>query len=911
MLPSGRGSLNHEGRADAVTVGRKLGLTQTPSDWPLTGRDAELQLLTETLAGDEGYVGAAILGPAGVGKSRLATEAALAASSAGATVRWVTGTESTQGIPLAAFAEWANGVGDNPVQVVGDVIDSLTSVATDGGRVVVVVDDAHLLDSLSAFVIHQLVLRRSAWVVVTIRSGTEVPDLVTALWKDRRLLLVELQPLSRRESDELLESGLKGPVDAECSRRMWEFTRGNVLYLWHLVDQERTAGRLAASNGPWCWTGRPAASASLMTLIESHVGSVPEFVLDVVDLVVVSEPVDLSLLAVLVDGDALEEAERRGLINMTSAGTRAAVRVGHPLYGEIRRSQAGPWRMRRLRGRVARALADVADPDIDTVVRAGVMWAESDLPPNPELSLRAARAAFQRLDLPLVERLAEPAKQNGQVEAAILCAYAFNLMSRADEAEAIFAELDPTALDEDQFCSVTTVRAANCLWPMAKPELSWKLIDEALSRGPTSASVQQTLHAVRSVQLATAARPREAVAEAQPVDLERLPPVAGLVAVWALVIALGDLGAVSEATRTAAEGYVRAATSLEATYPGVGLADHHVTALLLAGRIREAQATAAETRRRCTDMPGIASTVATAISGLAALGRGDLRTAKEEITTANAIFAQLGEPATLCYRFSIVTVEVFAHLGELTAATSALGKMTGLKHPSFAHLEPDRLLATAWVAAARGTVTPAIAAARHAAGYARDHDQYAREVLCLQTATQFGDRRSAGRLLELQSLVEGPRVDAAAAFAVALANGEGDMLCMASSQFEEMGDNLSAADASAHAAVAYRREGRRGSALTAAGRAQRLARDGGGATSPVLRQAMQALPLTTREREVIALVSQGLSNRQIAESLSMSIRTVEGHLYRASARTGVSSRARLATLLNEFDCQQITPKQRT
>jgi DNA-binding CsgD family transcriptional regulator len=123
---------------------------------------------------------------------------------------------------------------------------------------------------------------------------------------------------------------------------------------------------------------------------------------------------------------------------------------------------------------------------------------------------------------------------------------------------------------------------------------------------------------------------------------------------------------------------------------------------------------------------------------------------------------------------------------------------------------------------------------------------------------------------------------------------------------EEMGDKLGAADASAHAAVAYRRQGRSGSALTATGRAQRLARDSGGAVSPALREAVQPLSLTAREREIIALVSRGPSNRQIAESLSMSIRTIEGHLYRASIRTGVSSRAELATLLNDFGLAQDT-----
>lgn len=875
-------------------------LTAGGSRWPLTGREDELRLLTEALDADgREYVGAAILGAAGVGKSRLATEAATLSRAAGASVRWAVGTQSTQGIPLAAFAEWAGGTGDAPsVHVIGEVIDALTAVPS--GRVVVVVDDAQFLDPLSALVVHQLVLRRAAHVVVTVRSGPEIPDMVTELWKDGMLLLMELQPLSRRESDLLLQSALGGPVETGCAQRMWDLTCGNVLYLRHLVEQERAAGRLAADGGQWCWTGAPTPSASLLALITSHVGSVPEEVLDVVDLVAVSEPVDVNLLAALTDSDVMEQAERRGLISMTAPGDRT-VRIGHPLYGEIRRSQSGPLRMRRLRGRVARALADIPDPDVDTAIRAGVLWAESDLPPNPDLSLRAATAAFQRLDLPLVERLVQPARQHGLVQADILYAYALNLMSRAEEAEAIFAAVDLAALEEDQRCNVMTVRAANCLWPMSKPELSWRLVDEAVSQHPENRSVRQTLQAMRSIQLASAARPRDSVAAARTVDLTRLPAVAGLVAVWALVIGLGDIGRIAEAAQAAAVGYELAATSPEATYPGVGLAEHHVTALLLAGRIHDALATAAATQRRCADMPGIASTVATAISGLASLGGGDLRMALRDMTAANAVFAELGEPSTLCYRFSIVTVEVFARLGEIDAATAALGNMTRLKHPSFAHLEPDRLLATAWVAAARGAVSPAIAAARQAAGYAREHDQYAREVVCLQTACQFGDKRAAVRLAELDQLVEGPRVGAAAAYAGALAAGDGDMCCEASQLLEKMGDLLGAADACAHAAVAYRKQGLRGSALTAAGRAQRLARQSGGAVSPALRQAVQALPLTDREREIVSLVSQGLTNREIAEVLGVSTRTIEGHLYRATARTGVTSRAQLAVMLAEFE----------
>jgi DNA-binding CsgD family transcriptional regulator len=91
----------------------------------------------------------------------------------------------------------------------------------------------------------------------------------------------------------------------------------------------------------------------------------------------------------------------------------------------------------------------------------------------------------------------------------------------------------------------------------------------------------------------------------------------------------------------------------------------------------------------------------------------------------------------------------------------------------------------------------------------------------------------------------------------------------------------------------------RGAALTVACRARRPARECGGAVSPALREAGQPLPLTAREREIISLVAQGLSNRQIADAMCRSITTVEGHLYRASLRSGAADRIELSALLRE------------
>lgn len=52
--------------------------------------------------------------------------------------------------------------------------------------------------------------------------------------------------------------------------------------------------------------------------------------------------------------------------------------------------------------------------------------------------------------------------------------------------------------------------------------------------------------------------------------------------------------------------------------------------------------------------------------------------------------------------------------------------------------------------------------------------------------------------------------------------------------------------------------------------------------------------LTGRQQEIVSRVVRGLTNRQIAEELSVSEKTVEAHLSRLFARLNVSSRAALA-----------------
>jgi predicted ATPase len=159
--------------------------------------------------------------------------------------------------------------------------------------VIIGVDDAHLLDELSAVLVHQLVLRRAASVVLTLRTGETAPDAVTALWKDGHLPRLELQPLSQNETTALVEARLGGPADSVAAHRLWSITRGNVLYLRQLVDGELESGRLHQVAGVWRWSGELALPLGLVELVSARIGQLPEAQRDVVEVLAFGEPLGI------------------------------------------------------------------------------------------------------------------------------------------------------------------------------------------------------------------------------------------------------------------------------------------------------------------------------------------------------------------------------------------------------------------------------------------------------------------------------------------------------------------------------------------------------------------------------------------------------------------------------------------
>ncbi len=277
--------------------------------WPLTGRAEEMRLIAAAIS-DADAAGIVVWGAAGVGKSRVAREALAAAGSRGAEIRWTVATTAARTLPLGAFASFA-GDGSAPMstlQLVRGVIDELTAAAS-GTRVVVAVDDVHLLDELSTFVLQQIVQRRTAKVLLTVRANEPVPVGLQEMWTHGDIHRIDLQPISRDETATLLSATLGGPVDADAMRRLWNLTRGNVLFLRNIVEQEVADGRLAEQHGFWTWTGAPVVPSGLVEVIEARTGAVPPAVGEVIDALAVGEPIELASLCRITDSAAVEEAD--------------------------------------------------------------------------------------------------------------------------------------------------------------------------------------------------------------------------------------------------------------------------------------------------------------------------------------------------------------------------------------------------------------------------------------------------------------------------------------------------------------------------------------------------------------------------------------------------------------------------
>jgi DNA-binding CsgD family transcriptional regulator len=858
---------------------------------PLTGRDDELAFIRRAIGVGGKHSGVVIVGAAGVGKTRLAREVLARAETSGERTNWIVGTESARALPLGAFAASLSGSTTEALPNVHRIINSFVAQQR-RGRVLIGVDDAHFLDPLSAHVVHQLAQSGENRLVVTLRSGADAPDAVTALWKDALLGRLDLEPLSIQATRDLIETDLDGPIDTRSAERFWRLTGGNALFLRQLVKDQAAAGRLKLVAGMWMWDGDVAASPTVTDMVRREMGLLSPGVASVVDVLSQAEPLGIDVLCDLVRRRDLERAEQLHLITVERASATLIARLSHPLFGELRRATAGELHLSRIRGKLAKRLAQDGDPDIYATVRRALLTLESDLPPDPQLFLESARSAMTLLDLDLADRFARAAADAGATEATGLRALNLAMSGRGEEAESILSSLTPEGPVERHHWA--TVRATNLTWMLARPSEAATILADLAGTAESAAEEAQRA-AIEACVDVVAARCGSAEQKARAAMASgTLSDFHAMMASLALTMAMGALGHVEDLSAVAEDALRRAATNFQASPMRFWFAGVYARACRLTGRINEFVASAEKLADSARDVPGVAYANLALLLGNAALMRGNVASAvrlvHEALAGAETHSVTSGLRAASCFALA----EAHAKLGQPSEAATALA--AARVPDDYLYMHTGLAVAKGWALAAAGSLSEAVGVVAAAAEEARVLVQPTHELACIQAAAQWGDGSGAARARELAEALALPLADAVARHAESLQSSDGEALLAVSAEYRAIGDRVAAADAAAQAGAVLTRAEHRSRGLYAAAIAQELANECGGLCTPALRSPL-GVPLTGRQRDVIELVVAGLSNREIADRLVMSVRTVEGHVYRACQRVGAQTREELAAIV--------------
>ncbi|WP_102144895.1 ATP-binding protein [Mycobacterium hubeiense] len=156
-----------------------------PVEWVTAPQEPTLELLT---AGVREGVGAVLIGPAGVGKTSLARLAFDRLRPEFGRAGWVTGTASSAAVPFGAFVDLVD------VPVAGKTAAVLRVAREAMAGMLLVVDDAHLLDTLSATLVYQLAVGGNCRLIVTVGSEGPVPEAISSLWRNDVLARVDVEP---------------------------------------------------------------------------------------------------------------------------------------------------------------------------------------------------------------------------------------------------------------------------------------------------------------------------------------------------------------------------------------------------------------------------------------------------------------------------------------------------------------------------------------------------------------------------------------------------------------------------------------------------------------------------------------------------------------------------------------------
>jgi DNA-binding CsgD family transcriptional regulator len=857
----------------------------------MVGRAEEQRFISDAIA-DPDRSGLLLGGQAGVGKTRLIHE--VVSSTPGHHVEWVTASESVRPLPFGALAQLLPSNLDevDPVDLLSVLGQDLQRRA-EGRPIVLAVDDVHLLDGLSAGFIDYVAAGGLATVLLTLRSGAAVPDALVRLCRTGALPRLELQALSRSEFDEMLERALDGIVESVSSERMWEVTRGNVLFARELIADVLEAGELRRIHGVWRWAGGVGPALRLQEAIAGRLDGLTDPGRRFLELLSVGEPLAVITAEQVATGEVLVDLERRGLIAVRGEDV-PSIRFSHPLFGEVLRAEMPALLRRQIDRQLAHILRRDAERPPADLLKLAVLWQGSGERVDPVVLADAAQVANQLSDHKLAEKLARDSfEQQRTFLAQLELGWSLLHQHRFEEAVELLTSLvgqEPNDNARERLADGVSLAMGHGLGRVDDAVALMIEIENSAASLTTRLLIQchrAHLHAffcqyAEAIELGMNAM--------QVADDDRVF-VRSLTSVASSLVMIGRSEDALSLTEAGLECALRVREELPRA-PSWAVSSR-CTALAFSGRVSEAH-----------ELLDFALSLSVQLPEKRALANGyrarfflfEGKAASAARTLKEAALGMRTDPGYGSWCLALLA-EAEALLGHSIAAEEARSEAVSLHRDDRLSVFVDERRALAWVDAQAGRLTEAIEQLWAAADIALERRQRTFELIILGDLLRLGEAAAAARTRDVSTLVEGLLGKAIGLHAQAVLSGRGKDFELAASSFAQMNHSLTASELWAGASAAYRREGLQARSSKSAKKSHEMAGLCEGAKLRPVSLPDQVEPLSRRQREVALLAAQGASNAEIANALSLSVRTVESHLYAAYAKLGLTARDELTSAL--------------
>ncbi|MET4590045.1 DNA-binding CsgD family transcriptional regulator/type II secretory pathway predicted ATPase ExeA [Arthrobacter sp. 754] len=854
----------------------------------------------------------------GIGKTAL-TEAITERLAAEMIIVQIHGSSSLASVPFGVLAPYTAELNAedsvSPVAVLRSVWSYFEKLK--GGKetpLLLMMDDAHHLDEATASIVADMISAGWASVVAAGRPRPGLPQPMAQLWYDGLADRVDLRPLNRDQIEEVLAHALDGTVPAATVDTIWSASGGNPRLLDALLHDAAERGVLAKRNGIWMLLGPlPSDGPKLTGVVVKDMLRRSAEEQEALKLVALAGPVRRKVIEDISGAEVV-----RGLLDqqlvVESSGTPADLRMWNAMFGDALRGSLSVSRslqlLETIRGQLETSPAGSEGRlrAVEWALECGLRVSDPDLLESAETALAHFRNRSSRT---MAARVTDP-----------------ELLPRAQAVQA-------RALFNDGDYAGAAKTADGCLLQLETGEGAAAALMVSLSAHQALGTPLEVLAAQTREELRSAYG--NASGRDSPEDAAGVPDKPW----WDHLLCLLEYdeagnhealaGEVQELrsrdSGAATDGALRVVGSalLAHSLAGGGRAVQGLNAALLAaselpalqgevfffnefvlGRLvanylalGEWDSAERELANYASGDPLSAAAFAgnlQVLRGYSLLRQGRIERAYQMLLPAVEIL-RLQDPLQM-FRFgSALGFYVAARLGD-TAQASRLELDYKDSPPGSTNQE---LLATAYAAAASEYLS------RDGKGLASVHtlattpEVSARAGMLLELLAvcwDLGDHSVIPLVQSVAANVEGRWADSMLTLARHWESADADALMNTAATLEASGFVNLAREAYARASSVLDNSGERRRARQAVALREKCDHElGERFREGQFIAAAPAVHLTRREQDIVELAVQGLTDREIAQRLMVSVRTVEGHLYRTYVKLGVRSRDELATAL--------------